>query len=191
MTLQPHTTPGDSGETDLRAGAHAPKDAARVAAYGALDEVNSVLGLARALRPPADLDATLDHLQRDLFDLGAELSLPPGAAPPAREPRVDATRTAALEAEIDRLRDALPPLHTFILPGGTPAAGALHLARAIARRAERHVVALAHADPAGVRPEVVRCLNRLSDLLFALARAANAQAGVPDAPWRPDPATPA
>ncbi len=104
---------------------------------------------------------------------------------------MDATRTAALEAEIDRLRDALPPLHTFILPGGTPATGALHLARAIARRAERHAVALAHADPAGVRPEVVRYLNRLSDLLFGLARAANAQAGVPDAPWRPDPATPA
>jgi len=187
----PHTTPGDSGETDLRAGGHAPKDDARIAAEGALDELNSALGLARALRPPRDLDATLDHLQRDLFDLGAELSLPPGAAPPPQEPRVDATRTAALEAEIARLRDALPPLHTFILPGGTPAAGALHLARAIARRAERHVVALAHADPAGVRPEVVRYLNRLSDLLFALARAANAQAGVPDAPWRPDPATPA
>jgi len=192
MTLQPHTTPGDSGETDLRAGAHAPKDAARVAAYGALDEVNSALGLARALRPPEDLDATLDHLQRDLFDLGAELSLPPGAAPPAREPRVDAARTAALEAEIDRLRDALPPLHTFILPGGTPAAGALHLARATCRRAERHAVALAHAGlGVGVRPEVVRYLNRLSDLLFVLARAANAQAGLPDAPWHPDPTTPA
>ncbi len=179
----PHTTPGDTGETDLRAGAHAPKDAARVDAYGALDELNSALGLARALQPPRDLDATLDHLQRDLFDLGAELSLPPGVAPPRPEPRVDAARTAALEAEIDRLQAALTPLHTFILPGGTPAAGALHLARAIARRAERHAVALAHADPGGVRPEVLRYLNRLSDLLFALARAANARASVPDAPW--------
>jgi len=100
---------------------------------------------------------------------------------------VDTARTAALEAEIARLQAALPPLHTFILPGGTPAAAALHLARAICRRAERHAVALAHADPAGVRPEVVRYLNRLSDLLFALARAANQEAGIPDAPWRPDP----
>jgi len=190
--VTPQTTPGDSGETDLRAGGHASKDDVRIDTYGTLDELTSALGLARALRPPEELDATLDHLQRDLFDLGAELSLPPGAAPaPApREPRVDAARTAALEAEIVRLQAALPPLHTFILPGGTPAA-ALHLARAICRRAERHAVALAHADPAGVRPEVVRYLNRLSDLLFALARAANQQAGLPDAPWRPGPATPA
>ncbi len=184
----PHTTPGDSDETDLRAGGHAPKDDARIEAEGALDELNSALGLARALRPPRDLDATLDHLQRDLFDLGSEISLPPGAAPPPREPRVDAARTAALEAEIARLQAALPPLHTFILPGGTSSAAALHLARAVCRRAERHAVALAHADPAGVRPEALHYLNRLSDLLFALARAANHQAGVPDAPWCPAPA---
>src|SRR2546423_4473629 len=182
-----YTRTGDSGKTALfGARARVPKDDARVEAYGTVDELNCTLGAVRAaLSPEAVLDPVLAGLQSDLFAVGAEL-----ATPPSQEAKLAAhmqlaldERTAALEAEIDRLEAALEPLKSFILPAGTPAAAALHVARAVCRRAERRTVALAKVDT--VRPEILRYLNRLSDLLFVLARYANHLAGVPDTPWRP------
>lgn len=181
-----YTKTGDTGETGLYGGSRVSKDDARVEAYGAVDELNCALGAARAALAPDDssLDALLGRVQSELFDLGAELATPPermGTPLGARVPLASEARIAALEAEIDRVEESLAPLKTFILPGGTPAAAALHVARGVCRRAERRVVALARADT--VRPEVLRYLNRLSDLLFVLARYANHSTGVPDVPW--------
>jgi cob(I)alamin adenosyltransferase len=169
-----------------------PKDHARVAAYGAVDELNAALGVALAHPLDADARAELDHIQGDLFTVGAELATPPGRES-ASLPRVPEAWAGRLETWIDRHEESLPPLRTFILPGGTPAAAALHLARAVCRRAEREVVHLGHAEPVG--GPLLRYLNRLSDYLFVLARAVNTRAGVADTPWRPGgrddaPATP-
>lgn len=180
-----YTKAGDAGETGLFGGARVRKDDARVEAYGAVDELNGALGAARAALPAgAELDALLAQLQSELFDLGAELATPPERLDSklgARVPLATDERVAALEGEIDRMEETLPPLKTFILPGGTAAAAALHVARAVCRRAERRTVALARVDT--VRPEALRYLNRLSDLLFVMARYANQQSGVSDVPW--------
>jgi cob(I)alamin adenosyltransferase len=182
-----YTRTGDSGETGLfGTRTRVPKDDARVEAYGTVDELNCTLGAVRAaLAPTSVLDPVLAGLQSDLFAVGAEL-----ATLPAQEVKLAAhmqlaldERTAALEAEIDRLEAELPPLKAFILPAGTPPAAALHVARAVCRRAERRVVELSKV--AMVRPEILRYLNRLSDLLFVLARYANHLEGVPDTPWHP------
>ena len=184
-----YTRAGDAGETGLfGTRTRVPKDDARVEAYGTVDELNCTLGTVRAALPPTSvLDPVLAGLQSDLFAVGAEL-----ATPPSQEAKLAAhmqlaldERTAALEAEIDRLEAELPPLKAFILPAGTPPAAALHVTRAVCRRAERRVVELSKV--ATVRPEILRYLNRLSDLLFVLARYANHLAGVPDTPWRPSP----
>jgi len=207
-----YTRAGDDGETGLFGGERVAKDDRRVEAYGTVDELNCALGVARAaLSPDSDLDPLLARVQGELFDLGAELATPPARRETrlaARIPLATDERTAALEAEIDRREAELEPLKTFILPGGTPAAAALHVARATCRRAERRVITLAHVErdgggppsarddggpasarddggPASVRPEVLRYLNRLSDLLFVLARYANHRAGVADTPWHP------
>ncbi len=172
-----YTRTGDGGETAQRGARRVPKDHPREEAYGALDELNSTLGAARAFLEDAELGAVLERIQRDLFVMGAEV-----AAPDQAGPRMDAAQVSALEQEIDRLDVELPPLSAFILPGGHPAGGLLHLARAISRRAERRMVALARSE--ALNPEIVRYLNRLSDLLFVLARTVNRRAGVGETVWR-------
>ena len=179
-----YTKTGDAGDTALFGGRRVPKNDPRVCAYGSVDEVNTVLGVARAAGPPDSIAPVVEQLQHYLFDLGSELATPPAAAAgaSAHASHVTAAWVDALEREIDRCEDALPPLRAFILPGGTPAAAALHLARTVARRAEREIVALAAREP--VNPELLKFMNRLSDLLFVLARAANHAAGRPDVEWR-------
>ncbi len=180
-----YTRTGDEGETSLFGGRRVPKHDPRVGAYGAIDELNAVLGVARAARPDPGIDAVLEQVQHHLFDIGAELATAPDAAPgaAAHAPRVLPSWVESLERDIDRFEDGLPPLREFILPGGTPVAAHLHLARTVARRAEREVVALAARE--SLNPELLKYVNRLSDLLFVLARAANHAAGHPDTTWRP------
>ncbi len=180
-----YTRTGDGGETSLFGGQRVPKHDLRVSAYGTIDELNAVLGVARAAGPGPEIDRVLARLQHHLFDLGAELATPPAASAgaAAHAPRVAAAWVEALERDIDRFEDGLPPLREFILPGGTPAAAALHLARTVARRGEREIVALAAREP--LNPELLKFVNRLSDLLFVLARAANHAAGRPDTAWTP------
>lgn len=173
-----YTRSGDDGTTLLFAGGRVAKTHLRVAACGTLDELNAQLGLARSLG--ARDDECLAQLQSLLLRAGADLATPQGARS-GRVTRVDAEIVAWLEAEIDRLDDELPPLTAFILPGGTPAAAALHLARTVCRRAERLVVALQAEEAIG--PQLLPCLNRLSDLLFALARHENHLAGRADETW--------
>lgn len=174
-----YTKTGDGGETGLFGGTRVSKASDRVAAYGEVDELNSVIGLARLAPIDEERDALLASVQAELFELGAELGSRPGKD--AGVPRVGDAEVERLERAIDRAEEELPPLTTFILPGGSPGAAHLHLARTVCRRAERAIVALADNDE--VRPEVIRYLNRLSDLLFVLARLANARAGVADVPW--------
>ncbi|MDQ7820296.1 MAG: cob(I)yrinic acid a,c-diamide adenosyltransferase [Armatimonadota bacterium] len=174
-----YTRAGDAGETGLIGGRRVPKDHPRVEAYGAVDELNAHLGAVRALARAREVTALLGEIQHRLFDLGAELATPPTHIPPAG---VRAEDVAALERAIDRYQDRLAPLRAFVLPGGTPLAASLHVARAVCRRAERRVVALARAEP--VRPEVLQYLNRLSDLLFVLAREANRAARRADVLWQ-------
>ncbi|MGH2347505.1 MAG: cob(I)yrinic acid a,c-diamide adenosyltransferase [Chloroflexota bacterium] len=182
-----YTKAGDKGQTALFGGRTVTKDVPRVEAYGTLDELNACIGLALAAPGlPADLAALLARIQSELFDLGAELATPPERAADRlamRVPIMEPAGIEALEAEIDRYETELSPLKTFILPGGTQSAAALHLARTVCRRAERRVVTLAAIEP--VNGEVVRYLNRLSDLLFVLARTANHRAAVEDVPWQP------
>jgi cob(I)alamin adenosyltransferase len=172
-----YTKSGDAGDTGLGDGTRVPKDHPRVAAYGEVDELNAVLGLA-VLHAPADAEL-LRSIQNDLFDVGADLCVP-GADPAAL--RVTAAQAERLERAIDRVNDRLQPLRSFVLPGGSAAAAWLHLARTVCRRAERAVVALGHAE--AVNPQAVVYLNRLSDLLFVLGRAANAD-GTADVLWVP------
>jgi cob(I)alamin adenosyltransferase len=172
-----YTKSGDAGDTGLGDGTRVPKDHPRVAAYGEVDELNAVLGLV-VLHTPADADL-LRSIQNDLFDVGADLCVP-GSDPAAL--RVTTAQAERLERAIDAVNDRLQPLRSFVLPGGSAAAAWLHLARTVCRRAERAVVALGHAEP--VNPQAVIYLNRLSDLLFVLARAANAD-GAADVLWVP------
>jgi cob(I)alamin adenosyltransferase len=183
-----YTRGGDSGETSLFDGERVRKADPRVAAYGDVDELNACLGAARAQLTPAcaDVDAVLAAAQADLFAIGAVLADP--RRDDGREQgswttrvEVDASRAAALEPRIDAWEGELEPLTRFILPAGTPAAAALHVARAVARRAERSVVALLDSGAGSV--VVVTYLNRLSDLLFVAARVANRRAGVADVFW--------
>jgi cob(I)alamin adenosyltransferase len=177
-----YTRTGDGGETGLFGGGRVPKDAPRVEAYGAVDELNACLGVARAGGLPADLDRLAARLQEELFVLGADLATPPGgSARPDRVVRLPADAASALEPEIDRCEAELQPLETFILPGGCPAGAALHLARTVCRRAERRAVGLAREGQ--VSEAVVPYLNRLSDLLFVMARLANARARRTEQAW--------
>ncbi|MFO7169853.1 MAG: cob(I)yrinic acid a,c-diamide adenosyltransferase [Chloroflexota bacterium] len=173
-----YTKTGDAGETGLWGGRRVPKDSLRVHAYGTVDECNAAIGLARAAGLPPELDALLEQVQSQLFVVGADLATP-GEAPSI--PRVGAAEVTFLEEAIDRLDAGLEPLRQFILPGGSPAAAHLHMARTVCRRAERWLVSLAREEP--VNPQAGVYLNRLSDFLFVAARAANAAAGTPDVPW--------
>jgi len=176
--LKIYTKTGDAGETGLFGGGRVAKDDPRVRAYGDVDELNATLGFAAALAP-ADFElTTVQSIQRDLFSIGAELATP---NPAKLRAAVTADQVRALEQVIDKHEATLPPLKNFILPGGTSKAAAFHVARTVCRRAERSVVALSHQQPAN--PSIVQYLNRLSDLLFVMARAVNAQAGEPDITW--------
>lgn len=175
-----YTRTGDQGETALFDGTRVSKADPRVSAYGDVDELNAWLGLIRAAGLPQDLDADLVHIQRDLFALGAML------ADPAHKiaDRVDKAvlgdaDIVRLEEFIDRVENSVPPLRHFILPGGTVTGAALHVARTVCRRAERHIVSLAPAPD----PLAVRYMNRLSDLLFVLARGVNHRADAPETQW--------
>jgi cob(I)alamin adenosyltransferase len=190
MTMKIYTKTGDRGDTGLFGGGRVPKDHVRVDAYGEVDELNSTLGLVILQLDAAGEQALADGLrqvQGDLFTIGANLATPApedGGRENAYIPPLDPARIEALEQWIDAGDDELEPLTSFVLPGGSPAAAVLHLARTVCRRAERRVVTLSHQ--ATVRSEYVMYLNRLSDLLFTLARVANHRAGVPDVPWVPN-----
>ena len=170
-----YTRGGDKGETSLGDGRRVPKHDLRVAAYGTVDEVNAVVGLSRLhTRGDAEADAMLGRIQNDLFDLGADLCTPEEENPKHPPLRVTESQVDRLEREIDAMNASLEPLRSFVLPGGTPAAAYLHLARTVARRAERLVTELAGAEPVGA--PALKYLNRLSDHLFVLSRWVNAKA---------------
>ena len=182
-----YTRGGDQGETSLGDGSRVAKHDARVEAYGTVDEANAVIGLvrveiARAGADEKDLDATLSRIQNDLFDLGADLCTPEDGRRAEGALRIAASQVEWLEAEIDKINELLAPLNSFILPGGEPVAAQLHLARTVARRAERCVIKLARSET--VNMEAVKYLNRLSDLLFVMSRAANND-GADDVLWVP------
>lgn len=193
-----YTKTGDAGTTGLGDGKRVAKDHLRVEAYGTVDEANAFVGLAvieadRAGAPARAVADLLRSIQHDLFDVGADLCCPPKAGEkPGERLRILPDQTARLEQEIDRYNDPLPALNSFVLPGGTPLAAALHAARTVVRRAERCVVSLRAADAEHTGEETIRYLNRLSDLLFVLARVANqapprgvSAAGAGDVLWLP------
>ena len=165
-----YTRGGDKGKTSLGNGSRVAKHAPRVAAYGTVDECNSVIGLVR-LHTSDEADAMLARIQNDLFDLGADLCTPEEEAPAYPPLRITAAQVERLEQEIDAMNAELEPLQSFVLPGGTAASAHLHLARTVARRAEREMTVL--ADDEAINPEAVRFINRLSDLLFVMARFLN------------------
>jgi cob(I)alamin adenosyltransferase len=173
-----YTKSGDKGETGLGDGARVPKDHVRVAAFGDVDELNATLGLLSAYCPEAPEKELLRTIQNDLFDLGADLCVPE----PAEGLRIVESQYLRLEQAIDRLNENLEPLRSFILPGGTPAAAWLHLARTVCRRAERNLVSLMREEK--VNEHALIYLNRLSDFLFVLGRVAN-EGGKGDVLWIP------
>ena len=176
-----YTRAGDRGDTSLGDGTRVRKTEPRVVAYGVVDELNSQLGLVLASAPPPEIRTPLERIQNELFDLGADLSVP--FAGGDERLRVAQSQIAGLEDLCDAFNERLPPLKSFVLPGGTELAARLHVARAVCRRAE--VAALAAEKAAPVNPLALAYLNRLSDLLFILARAANAGAGAAEPLWKP------
>ena len=181
-----YTRTGDNGDTALGTGERRPRFDLRVEAYGTVDETNATLGMAR-LHTGADpnLDAMLARIQNDLFDLGADLCTPDKGEKLAYEPlRIIQTQVERLESEIDELNASLAPLRSFVLPGGAPAAAALHLSRTISRRAERLMVALSRTEGEVVSAPALQYVNRLSDFLFVASRYANLNAGG-DVLWTP------
>lgn len=184
-----YTKRGDAGLTDLYGGQRVGKDHLRVDAYGTVDELNSVIGLVLAAGGPDELIGPLRSIQSRLFEIGADLATPRGEVDEhgkeigrgSTVPRINETHVDELEGWIDAVCEPVPAMQHFILPGGTELAARLHLARTVCRRTERFCVALTHHEPIG--EHVVIYLNRLSDLLFAMARRANQLAGVEDVPW--------
>ncbi|MGE6760472.1 cob(I)yrinic acid a,c-diamide adenosyltransferase [Corallococcus interemptor] len=179
-----YTKTGDAGETGLFGGGRVAKDDALVDAYGEVDELNATLGLARTFPLPADLEHLLQRIQDQLFTVGAVLATPPHTKAAAHIPELRPEWVEEMEHHIDRYEEELPKMTHFILPGGAPAAAALHLSRTVCRRAERRVVTLLREDKAP--PAVAMYLNRLSDLLFVVARLVNFRAGLPDVKWIPE-----
>ena len=177
-----YTKTGDAGETGLFAGPRVRKDNPRIEAYGAVDELNAVLGLARCETLPREVEVVVIRVQSELFSVGAELATP--------EPEKHGTaligddHVRALEQAIDEMESKLPALKQFILPVGSRGAATLHVARGVCRRAERRVVTLAENDSPVISPRIIRYLNRLGDYLFVAARFANQAAGVTETPWR-------
>jgi cob(I)alamin adenosyltransferase len=183
-----YTRSGDDGTTGLFGGGRVGKDHPRIDAYGTIDELNACIGLAAAAcrgdRPfERRLLAIFAPVQSRLFDIGADLATPEGSKSEAKIVRIDAAFVAEIEAWIDEIDGQNPPIRTFVMPGGTELAARLHLARTVCRRGERLMVRLAHAEP--VSEGAIQWVNRLSDLLFAMARQANHAAGVADVPWVP------
>ncbi|ACL55501.1 cob(I)yrinic acid a,c-diamide adenosyltransferase [Methylobacterium nodulans] len=179
-----YTRTGDTGTTALASGERRSKADLRIETYGTVDETNACVGLARQ-HSTGDLDAMLSRIQNDLFDLGADLATPESDTPPAYEPlRIVPEQVERVEREIDALNAGLQPLRSFVLPGGTAAAAALHLARTVCRRAERLAVALAATPGERVSPVAIQYLNRLSDFLFVASRVAN-DGGAKDVLWVP------
>lgn len=178
-----YTKTGDAGSTGLFGGGRVPKDDDRVEAYGDVDELNAVIGVARAVEPMPRIDEVLVPIQRDLFAIGALLATPDleKMAQHLEKARIDDARIRDLERAIDDAESELEPLRSFILPGGSPKAASLHVARTVCRRAERHVVHLQHGVE--LPPLAIIYLNRLSDLLFTLARLANRRAGAGEVTW--------
>jgi cob(I)alamin adenosyltransferase len=177
-----YTRAGDGGKTRLATGEPVPKTHPRVEAYGGVDELNAQIGVARThLAAAAELDTLLARVQNDLFDLGADLATPER---PSQDLRILESQVERLEAEIDAMNAELAPLTSFVLPGGSPAAAALHVARTVCRRAERDTIRLAEAAGESVSGPALKYLNRLSDLLFVAARVANGN-GEDDVLWRP------
>ena len=170
-----YTRTGDDGSTGLGDGTRVSKDSARVTAYGTVDELNSAIGVVLACGLPPVIEDMLTEIQHELFDLGGELCIPGSSM-------IDTADITRLETRLDALNDPLPPLKEFILPGGNRAAAVCHLARTVARRAERQTVTLAGLEP--VRAEVVRYLNRLSDLLFVMARVLARTSGQGEVIWK-------
>lgn len=182
MSLKIYTKTGDKGETGLVGGSRVRKHDARVAAYGEIDELNAALGVVLASQPEPPLRKLLLDIQRDLFALGAQLADPSATIGEKKaKAAIGGEHVSRLEAAIDEREAQLPPLRAFILPGGSPLGAQLHLARAVCRRAERAITALAAAH--AVDPLLVVYVNRLSDLLFVLARRANQRAGAPEEQW--------
>lgn len=175
-----YTKTGDSGSTSLFSGGRVSKSHMRVASYGTVDELNSALGLARAFNPTSQTAELLERVQNQLFHLGADLATPLDTKA-EWVVRMDAATVAWLESSIDEMTAQLPELKNFILPGGTPAAAQIHIARTICRRVERMVVSLFEEEP--INPQAQIYLNRLSDWLFVLARYENHQAGIPEEKW--------
>jgi cob(I)alamin adenosyltransferase len=176
-----YTRTGDAGQTGLFGGGRLSKDDARVEAYGTVDELNAALGVARAAVLSEPVDAGLNEIQDDLLRLGAELACSPGMEHKLTLRRIDESDAARLERFIDESEALLEPLSNFILPGGSPPAAALHLARTICRRAERRLLTALGPEQSGA---LLVYLNRLSDLLFVLARRENRASGTPDVLWR-------
>ena len=183
LPMRIYTKTGDQGETGLFGGGRVPKDHPRVSAYGDVDELNSILGVIRATEPAGFFDDLLESIQQDLFSIGGHLATPdPERVTKALEKAaLSPQRVAEFERVIDEAEAELTPLRAFVLPAGTPKAAGLHLARTVCRRAERSVVHLAHSSE--VPGLFLIYLNRLSDLLFTLARLANHRAGVGDVTW--------
>jgi cob(I)alamin adenosyltransferase len=182
-----YTKTGDDGTTALGSGERVPKTSRRIAAYGTVDETNAAIGMARLLLPEdqALVSEMLARIQNDLFDVGADLCLPEtDEAPPYKPLRVQMTQVERLEREIDRMNAEMPPLASFILPGGTQAAAALHIARTTCRRAERCIVELTLTEREHVSEAVSRYMNRLSDHLFVASRFVNCK-GTLDLLWKP------
>ncbi|MEI6512572.1 MAG: cob(I)yrinic acid a,c-diamide adenosyltransferase [bacterium] len=175
-----YTKTGDRGETDLIGGKRVRKNDPRVEAYGTVDELNSHLGLSRAYLSYRDLAALIEQIQNHLFELGAELA----GSTEKSDPHLCVTTSHVefLEHAIDKLENDIEPLNAFILPGGTPVAAQLHIARSVCRNAERKVIALSEIEE--INPEIIRYLNRLSDFLFTSARTVNQRAGYSDLKWR-------
>jgi cob(I)alamin adenosyltransferase len=178
-----YTKTGDAGDTGLFGGGRVGKDHPRVEAYGDVDELNAMLGLVRSMEPMPRIDEVIVPIQRDLFSIGALLATPDRDKMKAslEKARIDESRIRELELAIDQCESELDPLRSFIVPGGTAKAASLHVARTVCRRAERRVVALQHTEE--LPPIVVVFLNRVSDLLFMLARVANKRAGAGEVSW--------
>ena len=182
-----YTRTGDKGTTALGSGTRVPKHHLRIASYGTVDEANSVIGVARINldKSQSEVDAMLARIQNDMFDLGADLCTPVTGEPLDYEPlRISDKQVERLEREIDRLNGELEPLRSFVLPGGTPGAAALHLARTVCRRAERHMVELSLLDGEVVSEAALRYINRLSDFFFVASRYLN-DCGKADVLWKP------
>jgi cob(I)alamin adenosyltransferase len=177
-----YTRTGDEGKTSLGDGSRLPKFHLRVTAYGSIDEANSVIGVANLHVNDADVHQLLQHIQNDLFDVGADLCRPERQRTDSQPLRVTDEQVTWLETKIDHFNAGLAPLDSFVLPGGSAASAHLHHARTVTRRAERDVIRLASEEP--VNPAVIRYINRLSDLLFVLARFLNAN-GAEDVRWQP------